>query len=144
MSIGVQVTFDAADPDQLARFWAEILGYQIQPPPEGFESWQGWLEQMSIPKERWNDMSAIVDPDGKGPRLFFQRVPEPKTAKNRCHLDVNAGGPEGTPPDERRAKVGMAVERAVSLGATVLWEKEELGEYWVTLTDPEGNEFCLQ
>ena len=144
MATAIQVVFDCAEPDVLARFWAGMLGYMVQPSPEGFESWEVWLESMNIPKERWNEASAVVDPEGKGPRIYFQRVPEAKSVKNRVHLDVNAGGPRGTPDAERRANVAASVERALSLGARVLYEGEQDGEQWVTLADPEGNEFCIQ
>jgi catechol 2,3-dioxygenase-like lactoylglutathione lyase family enzyme len=142
--ITFQVTMDCADPDRLARFWAELLGYKLEDPPHGFDSWDAWLREMKIPEEKWNDFSALVDPEGKRARFFFQRVPEPKVAKNRVHLDVNAGGPRGTPPEERAAAVKAAVERATGIGARVLYEKEEMGSHWVTLADPEGNEFCIQ
>jgi hypothetical protein len=64
MATGVQVVFDCADPARLARFWAEALGYRLQDPPEGYGSWEDWLRDQSIPEERWNDASAVVDPDG--------------------------------------------------------------------------------
>jgi hypothetical protein len=93
---GIQVVFDANDPERLAGFWASALGYVAQPPPEGFASWDDWARDAGIPEENWNDARALVDPDGAGPRLFFQRVPEAKTAKNRVHLDVDVGGGPGT------------------------------------------------
>jgi len=138
-----QVAIDSADPDRLARFWAEALGYQVQPPPEGYASWEDLLREIGVPEESWGDSSAIVDPDGIGPRLYFQRVPEAKAGKNRVHLDVNQGTRE-TPPDERRRNVEAEAERLKALGATELYRIDENGEYWVTLADPEGNEFCLQ
>lgn len=138
----VQIVLDAADPDALGRFWAEVLGYVLQPPPQGYASWDDWLREHGIPEERWNDASAIVDPDGARPRIFIQRVPEPKTAKNRCHIDVQVGTRD-LPPEEGRRRIAEAVERALALGASKLWEKDERGEYWVTLADPEGNEFCI-
>lgn len=141
--ITFQITMDAADPDALARFWAEMLGYKLADPPAGFDTWENWLAQSEVPKEQWKDFSALVDPEGKRARFFFQRVPEPKTAKNRVHLDVNASTRDMT-PEERRAKVRAAVDKAVSLGAQVLYEAEQWGESWVTLADPEGNEFCIQ
>src|SRR5215475_14968232 len=101
MATRIQVVFDAADPDKIAHFWAEALGYIIQPPPEGYESWQQWLTQMGIPESEWDKASAVVDPDGDGPRIFFQKVPEPKAVKNRVHLDVSVAGRD-TPPDQRR------------------------------------------
>lgn len=144
MAIPIQITFDCADPDRLARFWAEVLGYKLQDPPEGFDSWEAFARTMGIPEEHWNDLSAIVDPDGVGPRILFQRVPEPKTVKNRVHLDVNVGGERSTPPDERRKQVNEAVERLVQIGATRINTFDQRGEYWVVMQDPEGNEFCLQ
>jgi hypothetical protein len=139
MAIGVQLTFDAADPAALARFWALALGYIEQPPPEGFASWDAWCEQMGIPAEHRNDKAAAIDPEGRGPRLFFQKVPEPKTAKNRLHVDVNAGA-----RDHDQARVAEHVRRLVEAGATVLAERHEYGERWVVMADPEGNEFCVQ
>jgi len=98
-----------------------------------------------VPEERWNDASAIIDPDGTGPRIYFQRVPEPKAVKNRLHLDVNAGGPPGTPPADRRARVDEVVERLAASGATlVAASTNEYDEYCVTMLDPEGNEFDVQ
>ena len=143
MATGVQVVFDCADPDRMARFWAEALGYKLQDPPPGFASWEDWAREQRIPEERWNDVGAAVDPDGRGPRLYFQRVPEPKTVKNRVHLDLNISGGPGTPLDERRERVDAEVERLTGLGATRLRAAEELGQYWVVMQDIEGNELCV-
>jgi hypothetical protein len=144
MAIAIQVTFDCADPDQLAHFWAATLGYQLQAPPSGYTSWPEFLTAQGVPQDQWNSASAIVDPDGRGPRIYFQRVPEPKVVKNRVHLDVNVGGGPAIALEERRQRVDAAVERAQDLGATVLRPMEEHGEYWMVMHDPEGNEFCLQ
>jgi hypothetical protein len=144
MAIPIQVTFDCADPARLASFWAEALGYKLQDPPEGYASWPDFLTAIGVPEADWNKASAIVDPDGDRPRIYFQRVPESKVVKNRVHLDVNVGGGPGTPIDERRARVDSAVERLCDIGATKLRPYEEHGEYWVVMQDPEGNEFCLQ
>ena len=81
MTVGIQVTFDATEPGKLAEFWALALGYQVQPPPPGFDSWEQFAERMGIPPEQWGDKSAVVDPAGEGPRVFFQRVPEGKVGK---------------------------------------------------------------
>jgi hypothetical protein len=143
MAVGIQVTFDAADPQALAAFWGETLGYVAQDPPEGFDSWEAWAVANDLPRETWGNYDARVDPDGAGPRLYFQKVPEPKTAKNRVHLDLAVGGGPGTPLEEIRGQVAAAVERAVAAGATKLREVDEAGEHWVVLQDPEGNEFCL-
>jgi hypothetical protein len=144
MAIPIQVTFDCADPARVASFWAEALGYKLQDPPEGYASWPDFLTAIGVPEADWNKASAIVDPEGRGPRIYFQRVPESKVVKNRVHLDVNVGGGPGTPIDERRARVDSAVERLCGIGATKLRPYEERGEYWVVMQDPEGNEFCLQ
>ena len=141
MSASVQVTFDAADPGALAAFWAQVLGYVAESPPEGWASWEDWAREQGIPEEHWNDASAIVDPDGAGARIFFQRVPEGKTAKNRVHLDVRAA--PGLDSDARRARLMSEAERLVEAGATKLYELEERGQFWITMQDPEGNEFCL-
>jgi catechol 2,3-dioxygenase-like lactoylglutathione lyase family enzyme len=140
----IQVTFDCADPAGLATFWAEVLGYRLQDPPAGFASWDQALDAMGVPPERRNDASAVVDPDGSGPRLFFQRVPEGKQVKNRVHLDVRAApGVEG---EVRMSALEQEAERLVPLGASRLGRHEpapplEAGH--IVMADPEGNEFCL-
>ena len=144
MPTDIQVTFDCADPAALAGFWCEVLGYTIQAPPPGFDSWEQALEAFGVPPEGRNDASAAVDPDGHGPRLFFQKVPEGKTAKNRLHLDVRAApGLEG---EQRMAALEARCEELVSLGATRVERHEPsppLGAGHIVMTDPEGNEFCL-
>ena len=143
MPLRFQVTFDCADPDRLARFWALALGYKLQDPPSGFATWPDFLTSIGVPESDWSSRSAIVDPDGAGSRIFFQRVPEPKASKNRVHLDVNVAD-HGVQGDERRRLVGEHVARLVEAGATRVGEMSELGEYWVVLQDPEGNELCVQ
>ena len=144
MATPIQVTFDCADPDRLATFWATALGYKKQNPPPGYATWPEFLAAQGVPEDQWNAASAIVDPEGIGPRIYFQQVPEPKTVKNRVHLDVNVGGGRDTPDDERRGRVNAAVERLLGAGATRLRACAEHGESWVIMQDPEGNEFCLQ
>lgn len=145
MAASIQLVFDTADPDRQAHFWAQALGYRLQPPPDGFESWDAFLRSEGIPEERWNEASAITDPDGKGPRLFFQRVPEGKTAKNRLHIDINASGGRGVALEDRKQRVDAEVGRLKALGGTdQRGAIEKDGEYWVRMNDPEGNEFCVQ
>jgi len=143
VSVQFQVTFDCADPARMAEFWARTLGYKEQDPPEGWGSWEAWARGQGIPEVEFNSMSSVVDPDGRGPRLLFQRVPEGKSAKNRVHLDLNVGLPRYD-PKASRARVVEASERLVGIGATKLREAEERGEYWIVMQDIEGNEFCLQ
>jgi hypothetical protein len=144
MATSIQVTFDCADPHRLATFWAAALGYKIQDPPSGFASWNEFLDAQGIPEDRRNDFSAIVDPDGVGPRIFFQRVPEPKSSKNRVHLDVNVGRGREAPREENRRLVTAAVQRLTEAGATQQAVFDERDEHWIVMQDPEGNEFCLQ
>ncbi len=144
MSREFQVTFDSADPAALAAFWAEALGYQVQAPPPGFDSWDAALDAWGVPPDHRNDASAVVDPEGNGPRVFIQKVPEGKMAKNRVHLDVRAApGLEG---DERMAALEAECERLVALGATRVSRTEPappMAMGTIVMTDPEGNEFCL-
>jgi catechol 2,3-dioxygenase-like lactoylglutathione lyase family enzyme len=144
MTRDVQITVDCADPAGLAGFWAEALGYEVQGPPGGFASWDEALDAFGVPPERRNDASAVVDPAGSGPRVFFQRVPEGKSVKNRLHLDVRAA--PGLAGDERMAALEAEAARLAGLGATVLARVEPappLEHGHVVLADPEGNEFCL-
>jgi len=141
----VQVTFDCADPAALAGFWCEVLGYHEQPPPTGFDTWDAALDTWGVPPEERNSRSAALPPEGKsGPRLFFQRVPEGKTAKNRLHLDVRAA--PGTDGDERMAALDAEATRLVGLDATRVRRVDPDGRMetgFIVMQDPEGNEFCL-
>jgi hypothetical protein len=141
----VQIVFDAVDTRTLATFWATALagrGYRIPDPPDGAADWPSWLAARGVPEEDWYAGFAIEAADGGQPRIFFQRVPEAKTAKNRVHLDLLAGGGSGVPLEEQRARVAAAVERLTGLGATYVTEMTEHGVHWAVLLDPEGNEFC--
>jgi hypothetical protein len=142
MTVGYQITFDAHEPRTLGLFWAEVLGYVEQPPPPGFDSWDAFLASIDWPADEREDFFAIVDPAGAMPRIYFQRVPEGKTAKNRVHLDVNVGA--GLAGDERRAAVRKRADELVRRGARQVHEATERGEYWIVFQDIEGNEFCLQ
>jgi hypothetical protein len=138
VSRAVQVVFDCHDPHAVNRFWAEIMQYEIEDHHDLVEQLLeagqlGEDETITIDGRRaFATAAACRDTDGSGPRLLFQRVPEKKQVKNRVHLDVRAG-------DEREA----VVARCVELGATKLWDGREGPSTWVTLSDPEGNEFCV-
>jgi hypothetical protein len=145
MATAIQLVFDTADPDREAQFWAAALGYDVRPPPDGFATWEAFLEAQGVPGERWNDASAIVDSNGRGPRIYFQRVPEGKVAKNRMHMDLNVSGGREVPLGDRKRVVDAEVSRLKALGASDergAMERED--EYWVRMNDPEGNEFCVQ
>ena len=142
MAHSFQVTFDSKDPATHSAFWADALGYEEQPPPPDFASWEDWARAFGIPEDEWGDTAAITDPDGSGPRMLFLRVPEPKTAKNRMHLDINITK-RGSSPQERRTQVDVEVERLTGLGATKLSAFDEDKGVWTVMLDPEGNEFCV-
>ncbi|HEV8595644.1 MAG TPA: VOC family protein [Thermoplasmata archaeon] len=143
MALGIQIVYDCADPQRLSEFYAAALGYKLQDPPEGFATWEAFLGSIGVPKEEWNDGSAAVDPEGKGPRIYFQRMDTKKPAKNRLHLDVNASGGRKTPEEERRRRIDAEVARILALGLGA--EKQSVSDdenwYFVTMLDPEGNEF---
>ena len=113
MAAHVEVVLDAADVDRLAAFWAPALGYR--------------------PYGRFEQYRSLVDPDGVGPKLILQQVPEPRAGKNRMHLDVHV-------PD-----VDAEVGRLEGLGARRLDRVPiaAAGTVWVRMHDPEGNEFCV-
>jgi len=143
MSLDVQITFDCADPAALAGFWCEVLGYQLESPPPGFETWDEALDAWHVPLDQRNSRSAVVDPAGAGPRLFFQQVPEGKTAKNRVHLDVRSAS--GLAGDERMALLEQEANRLVTLGAEreQRFDPSPMQAGHLVMKDPEGNEFCL-
>jgi environmental stress-induced protein Ves len=139
----VQITFDCADPQALAQFWQAALHYIPQPPPQGHRTWEAWLAAMGVPQSEWNDGASIFPPEGTGPTLYFQKVPEPKTVKNRIHLDLDiAFGSD--PIAARTAHLEAEVVRLSALGATVIARVAEHDHFHVTMCDPEGNEFDLR
>ena len=143
MSNPVQITFDANDIDRLAEFWADALGYVLQPPPDGFESWEAFLDERGVPEDERGRLAAIVDPAGAGPRILFQLVPESKTAKNHVHLDVNTSD-QSTDRESRKMRVYAKVAGLESNGAVKGEEFVVHDAHWVVMQDPEGNEFCVQ
>ncbi|WP_408899443.1 VOC family protein [Nocardioides sp. R1-1] len=152
MSRVLQVTFDCHDPRALSTFWRDALGY-VHPGPPGVDladgddplaAWDAFLERVGVPEGERNARSAIEDPDGTGPRVFFQQVPEDKVAKNRVHLDVRAA--PGLAGEERMAALEAECERLVALGARRVERHEPappMAGGHIVMADPEGNEFCL-
>lgn len=132
----LQVTFDCLDPALVGTFWAAALAYPV-PDTEG---WHNFLRSQGRPEEDLNATFAIEDPAGARPRMFFQRVPEPKSVKNRIHLDLAApavGGPD------RAEEIDAFVRRLTALGAHKLRAVKKDDGYFVIMADPEGNEFCV-
>jgi catechol 2,3-dioxygenase-like lactoylglutathione lyase family enzyme len=136
-----QVSFDCADPERVARFWCEVLGYVVPPPPPGFDTWDDF--DRSLPPEYQGSAFACVDPTGVGPRLFFHRVPEGKVVKNRLHLDVRVG--TGLVGEERLAALEAECARLIAIGAVRvrLLVADGVEESCLVMQDVEGNEFCL-
>ena len=137
----IQVTFDCAEPERVARFWCEVLGYVVPPPPEGFATWDDF--DRALPPEQQGSAFACIDPSGVGPRLFFQRVPEGKVVKNRLHLDVRVG--TGLVGEERLATLEAECARLAALGAVRvrLLPADGDNESCLVMQDIEGNEFDL-
>jgi hypothetical protein len=140
MAFDFQVTIDSSAPHELADWWAEALGWQVEPQDEAFIRRMvetGAASEADTTRHRgalvWRVGAALNSPEPGRPRLLFQRVPEAKTAKNRMHLDVRVG------PERREEEIA----RLLMLGATELWRASQGPYEWATLADPEGNEFCV-
>ena len=138
--MALQVTFDCTDPHAQARFWAVATGFELE---DHHDMIGGLIDQGLVAadsddvvevdgRRRWRDYAAATAP-ADGNRLLFQRVAEPKTAKNRVHLDLHPG-------DGKRDEL---VQTLIGLGATHLWDGQQGPQSWVTLADPEGNELCV-
>ena len=141
MSYPFQLTFDRHDIETMMRFWAVALSYSVQEPPEGFSSWAEFATNQGTPEALWP--AAVIDPAGKGPRMFFQPVPEGKTAKNRVHLDINVSEGAESNADGRRLALAHA-DRCVNAGATLATVFDCDDGWHIAMLDPEGNEFCIQ
>jgi hypothetical protein len=146
--VGFQVTLDCTDAYRQAVFWSQALGYEI-------ERHYGPMIRDLLAKGHVTE-ADVVEIDGTlfwrpgigirqpgvdeqqvrapGARILFLNDPRPKTEKNRMHLDLTVGA----------ERLSAEVERLVGLGAKVLYEHDERDGHWVTLADPEGNEFCVQ
>ena len=146
MPVKFQMVIDCADPNRLARFWADALGYRFEPPPEGFANWDDYWRDVGVPEEELGiGDDRITDPAGQGPLIWFQKVPEAKSLKNRLHLDVRASGGRAEPIEVRRQKIDAEAARLATLGATIVRSLQEEGvdHYGVAMLDPEGNEFDI-
>ncbi|QYA95929.1 VOC family protein [Streptomyces anulatus] len=138
-AVRIDLTLDCGDAQLLPAFWKSALGYVDLPPPPPFATREEWLAQFDLPEgETVDDGAWLCDPEGIGPRLSILKVPEPKAAKNRLHIDVRIAG-HGTPA-ERWARIRAEAARLVAAGGSVL---AEVDEHHVVMADPEGNEFCV-
>ena len=152
MSTPFQIVIDCKAPELLARFWAAALGYVLEPPPEGFATWDDWRRDIGLPdSELGIGADSIIDPEGGGPRIWFHVMPDAKVVKNRLHLDIHVSGGRG--PGQNRAVplvtrtqlVDAEARRLTDLGATFTGALivDGLDQYAVGMKDPEGNEFDI-
>ncbi|WP_018680947.1 VOC family protein [Actinokineospora enzanensis] len=137
MAYDFQVTFDCAHPHDLADWWADALGWSVEPSNEDFIREmiaKGYASDADTATHNgvlvWREGAAIVT---EGRRILFQLVPEAKTVKNRVHLDVRVGADN----------VEAELARLTAKGATFLHRGQQGPHHWVTIADPEGNELCL-
>ena len=140
MALDFQVTIDCSAPHVLADWWAQALSWEVEPQDEAFISRMvaaGHATDADTTRHRgalvWRQAAAIVSPDPGRPRVLFQEVPEPRTTKNRVHVDIRVG------PEQQEAEV----HRLSGMGATELWRASQGPYRWITMADPEGNEFCV-
>ena len=139
MAPRIQVTFDAADPHALSEWWADLLDYEIERDGDFVAGLlaQGLVTGADVVDRdgilHFADAASMHDPEGVGPRFFFQRVPEPKAGKNRVHLDLAVAQDD----------LEDAVERVVATGAAFIEYGSQGDHRWAVMQDPEGNEFCM-
>jgi hypothetical protein len=146
MTSSFQLVIDCADPEPLARFWAAALGYELEPPPAGFASWDEYWRDVGVPEDELGiGADCIIDPAGRGPRIWFQVVPEHKAVKNRLHLDIGASGGRAVPMEVRQQRVDAAASRLAGLGGVIVGvlNTDGLDHYAVAMKDPEDNEFDI-
>jgi hypothetical protein len=139
------ITIDCADPAVVARFWCTALGYTESDPPTGWDTWEDWLTAMTVPEDEWNDGASISDPNGVLPSISFLKVPEPRTVKNRLHLDLQVAGGRAEPQTLREERIRTTATELLTAGATLVREIPNdtgtLDHLW--MSDPEGNDFCV-
>jgi hypothetical protein len=134
----IGLTLDCADAVRVAEFWKFALGYEENPPPASFTSNQEWLASLGEPDTSPEDGAWLRDPAGIGPSLSILRVPEPKVAKNRLHIDIRVAADAS--PDKRWAAITAKAAELTKAGARTLRVHPD---HHVTMADPEGNEFCV-
>ena len=152
MPVRYQLVIDCKDPEALARFWAAALDYVLEPPPEGFDTWDDFRRDIGLPDEYLGmGPDSIVDPRGQGPRIWFRADEAAKVVKNRLHIDVRASGGRSVvdriPFATRKERVNAEARRLADLGATITGplgdDGDGLDHYAVGMRDPEGNEFDI-
>jgi catechol 2,3-dioxygenase-like lactoylglutathione lyase family enzyme len=138
------LTFDCHDAAVMARFWTVALGYVEAPPPEGWDTWEDWLRHFEVPEDEWDDGSSLEDPQGVLPSISFLKVPEPKSAKNRLHLDLQVAGGRHVDQTKRESLIEGMADVLVEAGGSVAFRSMQGDRLdHVVMRDPEGNEFCV-
>jgi catechol 2,3-dioxygenase-like lactoylglutathione lyase family enzyme len=141
VAIDWQLTVDCRDPGRLVAFWTVALGYEVQPPPEGFVSWRAWYVSHDVPgaadgvDAEWVD--RIRDPEGAGPRVWFRPVDDLGADAHRFHLDTYVG--RDLAVDERLPLIEARVAALLDLGGEVADRYDD----HVVVRDPEGHLFCV-
>jgi Glyoxalase-like domain len=146
MTVRFQPVIDCAQPERLARFWAAALGYQPEPVPAGFATWDDYWRDVGVPEEELGiGADSITTRTATGPRIWFPVVPEARSVKNRLHLDIHVSGGRAVDSGVRRERVDTEGRRLAALGATTIrvLQQEGLDHYGIAMTDPEGNEFDI-
>lgn len=143
-----QLVIDCADPQRMVEFWSQAMHYIPEPPPAPHATWREHWQAMGVPEDELGpgvgDLpESLVDPQGHGPRWWFQQVPEAKSIKNRLHVDLLVGGGRSVEFEVRRQRADQEAQRLVALGATIrqVMDLPEMDHFAVCMADPEGNEF---
>jgi hypothetical protein len=153
MATTVQLTIDCHDPAPLVAFWCLALGYVPQPPPAGFDTWNAWYTSVGVRDDELpvvgDSIDRLIDPDRAGPLIFFRLNPVRLDERSRIHLDLDiAVADDGSrlPFADRHAPVRAKADELVAAGGTILWvsDQPEHERFGITMTDPEGNVFCLR
>jgi len=140
------MTIDCTDPALLARFWCTALGYEEAGPPKGWDTWEAFNRDQNVPEDEWGDGASLCDPNGVLPAISLLKVPEPRTVKNRLHLDLQVSGGRAQPQALREQRIRAVAETLIAAGATIVHEAmvdgtSTLDHLW--MADPEGNDFCV-
>ena len=146
MTAEFQLVIDCADAEPLARFWVAAPGCELEPPADGYDNGDGYWRAVGVSgDEPGAGLDRIVDPAGRGPRIWFQVVPEKKTLKNRLHLDITVSSGRANPIQTRRRLIDAGARRLEALGAALVRALFEDGvdHYGVAMRDPEGDEFDI-
>lgn len=145
--VSFQLVIGCANPDPLARFWAAALHYQLEPAPDGFDTWDDFYRDIGVGEEDLGiGEDSIADPEGEGPRIWFQRVTDGTfQSQPRMHIDIRASGDRSDPIETRRGRVDAEASRLAALGATITGAlpNDGLDHYAVGMRDPEGNAFDI-